>query len=173
MPEALLRSRGVRPTLLRRETLALLLEAGSPLSLKALSGRFTGKQPDRVSLYRTLNLLESCGLVHKALGADGAWRYCAHSSEGEGCPGNHAHFLCLKCGEMICLKDQPIPNLELPEGFVVHGKQLVAYGLCLRCAAGRVSGSEEEDASAPPPEGPGRAGDEQGSPRRPSRRGSR
>ena len=172
MPAALLRSKGVRPTLLRRETLALLLEAGSPLSLKALSERFTGKQPTESRCW-TLNLLESCGLVHKALGADGAWRYCAHSSEGEGCPGNHAHFLCLKCGEMICLKDQPIPNLELPEGFVVHGKQLVAYGLCLRCAAGRISGYEEEDDSAPPPEGPGLAEDEPGSPRRPSRRGSR
>ena len=135
-PAALLRAQGVRPTPLRKEALALLFEAGAPLSLKALSDRFQGKQPDRVSLHRTLVLLELKGLVHKVFGADGAWRYCAHPAEANGCPGNHAHFLCLSCGRMLCLQDQPIPLLTLPEGYVVEGKQLLAYGFCMQCAHG-------------------------------------
>ncbi|MDI9370256.1 MAG: Fur family transcriptional regulator [Synergistota bacterium] len=135
-PSAILRSNEIRPTPLRKKTLALLLEAGEPLSLKTLFERFSVKQPDRVSLYRTLDLLERKGIVHKVLGADGAWRYCAHSPEEEGCPGNHAHFLCLECGRMICLPEQPIPMVELPGGYVVQGKQLLAYGLCAKCARG-------------------------------------
>lgn len=139
-PAALLRTRGVRPTPLRKEALALLFAAGVPLSLKTLSERFQGKPPDRVSLYRTLTLLELKGIVHKVLGADGAWRYCAHPPEESGCPGNHAHFLCLECGAMICLQDQPLPVLTLPDGCVVEGKQLLAYGLCRECASHRKKG---------------------------------
>ncbi len=138
-PAALLRAQGVRPTPLRKEALALLYEAGTPLSLKGLSDRFRGKQPDRVSLHRTLVLLELKGLVHKVFGADGAWHYCAHPAESNGCPGNHAHFLCLSCGKMVCLQDQPIPLLMLPEGYVVEGKQLLAYGLCSECADKRAN----------------------------------
>ena len=133
-PSALLKLNGVRPTPLRKETLSLLLEAAEPLALKDLSEHFTGKRPDRVSLYRTLSLLEQKGIVHKVMGADGAWRYCAHSPEDEGCPGNHAHFLCLACGRMICLPEQHIPLIDLPGGYVVEGKQLMAYGRCCECA---------------------------------------
>ena len=136
-PYVLLDSNGVRPTPLRKKTLSLLLEAAEPLALKDLSEHFTGKRPDRVSLYRTLSLLEQKGIVHKVMGADGAWRYCAHSPEEEGCPGNHAHFLCLACGRMICLPEQAIPLIALPAGYVVEGKQLMAYGRCCECAKGK------------------------------------
>ena len=136
-PAELLQACGIRPTPLRKEALSLLFDAGVPLSLKELSDRFPTKQPDRVSLYRTLNLLELNEIVHKVLGADGAWRYCAHPPGDRGCPGNHAHFLCAACGRMICLQEQPIPMIELPEGYVVEGKQLLAYGLCRECAARR------------------------------------
>ena len=131
---ALLLEHGVRATPLRKTTLSLLFEAGTPLSLKTLSDRFPGKQPDRVSLYRTLSLLELKGIIHKVLGADSVWRYCAHRPGKAGCPGNHAHFVCLACGEMLCLQDQPIPVLHLPEGYTIKGKQLLAYGLCPRCS---------------------------------------
>jgi Fur family ferric uptake transcriptional regulator/Fur family zinc uptake transcriptional regulator len=141
-PAALLLERGVRPTPLRKTTVSLLFEAGIPLSLKTLSDRFPGKRPDRVSLYRTLGLLELKGIVHKVLGADSVWRYCAHPPEKTGCPGNHAHFLCLACGEMLCLRDQQIPVVRLPDGYVVEGKQLLAYGLCPDCSSSGKSASQ-------------------------------
>ncbi len=131
----LLSSLDIRPTPLRRAILEVLLEAGMPLSWKDTFVRLRKRtKADKVSLYRNLALFERSGLVHKILGSDGAWRYCARQAEENRCPGNHAHFLCLSCGRMICLEDQPIPTVMLPEGFTVEGKQLLAYGCCSTCA---------------------------------------
>ena len=133
-PEDLLKERGIRPTELRKEALRILFGAGRPLSWKDTFTRFTGKRVNKVSLYRTLSLLEEKGLVHKILGTDGAWHYCAHLVDGKKCPGNHPHFLCLACGRMICLSDQALPTVQVPEGCVVEGKQLLAYGHCPSCS---------------------------------------
>lgn len=130
----ILASRDIRPTPLRRAILEVLLEAGIPLSWKDTFVRLCRRtKADKVSLYRNLALFERNGVVHKILGNDGAWRYCARQGEENRCPGNHAHFLCLSCGRMICLEDQPIPTVTLPEGFIVEGKQLLAYGRCSAC----------------------------------------
>ncbi len=129
-----LASREIRPTPLRRAILEVLLEAGMPLSWKEAFVRLRRKtEADKVSLYRNLDLFERKGLVHKILGSDGAWRYCARQADENRCPGNHAHFLCLGCGKMVCLEDQPIPTVILPDGFTVEGKQLLAYGRCASC----------------------------------------
>ncbi|MDD3514477.1 MAG: Fur family transcriptional regulator [Aminobacteriaceae bacterium] len=139
-PEDLLRERGIRPTELRKEVLRILFGAGRPLSWKDTFTRFTEKRVNKVSLYRTLSLLEEKGLVHKILGTDGAWHYCAHLVEGKKCPGNHPHFLCLACGRMFCLEDQPLPTVQVPEGCVVEGKQLLAYGRCPSCSGTQPQG---------------------------------
>ena len=57
-PEDLLRERGIRPTELRKEVLRILFGAGRPLSWKDTFTRFTEKRVNKVSLYRTLSLLE-------------------------------------------------------------------------------------------------------------------
>lgn len=132
--EDLLLSRDIRPTPLRRAILEVLLGAGLPLSWRDTFSRLRRRtEADKVSLYRNLDLFERKGIVHKVLGSDGAWRYCALQGEENRCPGNHAHFLCLCCGRMICLEDQPIPTVTLPKGFTVEGKQLLAYGRCSDC----------------------------------------
>ncbi len=132
--DALFKSHGIRPTPFRRAVLSLLYEAGIPLPWKEISAKLSAKQGHKVTLYRTLALLEEKGLLHKVLGADGAWHYCAHPVDRSGCPGNHAHFLCLQCGRMTCLTEQPIPTIILPDGYRVDGKQLLAYGRCASCS---------------------------------------
>lgn len=127
-----LESAGLRPTAAREAILEALYRIGRPAShgevAKALEG-----QLDRVTIYRNLYLLEEAGLAHRVQGVDGKWRFCAHDPNIAGCPGNHPHFLCLRCGKMICLLGQTIPYVEVPEGVKVEGKQLVVYGLCPDC----------------------------------------
>lgn len=106
---------------------------GRPIPHSELEKRDKLKGFNRVTLYRTLETLENKKLVHSILGIDGVWYYCLHSSEAKGCPGNHAHFICKVCGKMICLKDQPIPEIKVPEGCQILGKQLLAYGICSEC----------------------------------------
>jgi Fur family ferric uptake transcriptional regulator/Fur family zinc uptake transcriptional regulator len=127
-PEDLLRERGIRPTELRKEVLRILFGAGRPLSWKDTFTRFTEKRVNKVSLYRTLSLLEEKGLVHKILGTDGAWHYCAHLVEGKKCPGNHPHFLCLACGRMFCLEDQPLPRCRFRKGASWRGSSFLPTG---------------------------------------------
>jgi Fur family ferric uptake transcriptional regulator/Fur family zinc uptake transcriptional regulator len=134
--EKVLREKGIRNTALRRRVLNLLFERQGPLShleiFEALSA--TGQVPDRVTLYRTLSAFSGARILHEVQGTDGILRFCLSEPSREGCLGNHPHFLCRKCGRMVCLSDQPLPYVEVPAETVVEGKQLLIFGLCPRCA---------------------------------------
>lgn len=129
-----LRQAGVRATACRVAVLKELSGREGPVAHRDLECAQSLEEFDRVTLYRTLSTLEEKGLAHRILGTDGAWRYCAHDPNQTGCPGNHGHMECSVCGKMICLTDQPIPNLEIPEGWAIAGKQLLAYGTCPKCS---------------------------------------
>ena len=131
----LLRTAGLRRTKAREVVLGLLFQAGRPLSHQELASRPDTERFDRVTVYRTLTVLERAGLVHRVQGVDGVWRFRAHSTEPGRCPGNHCHFLCLSCNAMSCLADQTLPWVCVPDGAQVTGKQLVVYGLCPACAS--------------------------------------
>jgi Fur family ferric uptake transcriptional regulator/Fur family zinc uptake transcriptional regulator len=124
---------GLRATKQRITVLDLLILEGSPLSHAEISAMLA-EPLDKVTLYRTLQTLQSAGIVHQVQGLDGVWRFCAHSRDAEGCPGDHPHFLCLHCGKMVCLTGQKMPRVEVPEGMEVEGKQLVVYGTCSQCS---------------------------------------
>lgn len=125
----------LRPTEIRLEVLNILYGKGEPLTHGEIR-HLARHELDRVTLYRTLDSLTEKGLVHRVQGMDGAWRYCAHPLRRPGCPGDHPHFLCLKCGRMICLEEQSLPYVNVPEGFQVDGKQFVLYGICPDCQSG-------------------------------------
>lgn len=131
--EQALKNAGVRSTRIRIQILAILYEKGYPLSHAEISTQDGLEEIDRVTIYRNLNLMLEKGLVHAVLGMDGAWRYCAQPEEAGRCPGGHAHFLCMECGRMFCLTDQPMPFVEVPSDFQVAAKQLVIYGKCDAC----------------------------------------
>ena len=130
--ETLLKSAGLRITYNRIEILKFLIERGRPLSHAEVHDALPDM--DRVTLYRTLASLVARGVSHQVQGPDGAWRFCSHKP-GDGCPGNHPHFLCSSCGTMTCLTDQRLARVDVPDGYEVEGKQLVVYGICSRCAA--------------------------------------
>ena len=127
--DIILAGAGLRNTRQRRLILELLIKEGSPLSHSEILAKID-EHLDRVTLYRTLETLKECGLVHQVQGIDGVWRFCAHSREIDGCPGDHAHFLCLSCGKMICLPEEKMPRVNVPGGVSVEGKQFVVYGKC-------------------------------------------
>ncbi len=131
--EALLRETGVRATPVREAVLGTLLDAGTPLSQKDLAATSGLERVNKVTLYRTLEVLANAGIAHRVIGIDGEWRFCSHAREGGRCTGNHPHFLCLNCGRMACLRDQTMPRVNVPEGYAIEGKQLIVYGVCPEC----------------------------------------
>jgi Fur family ferric uptake transcriptional regulator/Fur family zinc uptake transcriptional regulator len=128
---ALLKSAGLKVTPPRLDVLKHLTEARRPMSHSELQDALP--EMDRVTLYRTLFAFVEADIAHQVQGLDGTWRFCAHLRGTEGCPGNHPHFLCVSCGMMMCLTDQELPRVQIPGGYTVQGKQLVAYGKCPDC----------------------------------------
>lgn len=125
----------LRATAARLAVLGRLSDTGQPVSPSQLGSENLGRSFDRVTIYRTLAALKRTGLVHAVRGTDGVWRYRAHAPAGGRCPGDHPHFLCLRCGLMSCLPGQRLPRVQVPPGAAVKGKQLLVYGLCPDCAA--------------------------------------
>lgn len=125
---------GLRCTRARALVLEHLSARGRPQAHSEIAkGRRTAGL-DRVTLYRTLSTLEEAGLVHRVQDHDGAWRFCAHVRLAKGCPGNHPHFQCTRCGRMQCLTAQALPWVSVPKDALVTGKQFLIYGLCPKCA---------------------------------------
>jgi Fur family ferric uptake transcriptional regulator/Fur family zinc uptake transcriptional regulator len=131
----LLRSAGLKVTPIRMEILNHLGDVGRPMSHAEVQAALPNL--DRVTIYRTLASFMEADIVHQVQGFDGTWRFCAHSTDSADCPGNHPHFLCTSCGRMVCLLGQNMPKVDVPDGNVVKGKQLVVYGECGECAAKR------------------------------------
>lgn len=132
--ETMLREAKMKITPPRLQVLGYLIEAARPLSHAEIQEHLPDL--DRVTLYRTLSAFVEADIAHQVQGLDGMWRFCAHSHEEGGCPGNHPHFLCTACGRMTCLLEQSMPRVEVSAGCAVDGKQLVVYGKCERCIHG-------------------------------------
>ncbi len=129
----LLNAAGLRSTKARGLVLETLNKANRPLSHQEIAAEPEIGGMDRVTLYRTLTTLNKAGLLHRVQGIDGVWRFRGHRSRSGKCGGDHIHFLCLECGQMSCLPEQPLPWVKEPDGAEVFGKQLVVYGRCAAC----------------------------------------
>ena len=82
------------------------------------------------TVYRNLKLLEELGKVRRVTSFQGTERYDA-------CCGDHAHFLCERCG---LLHDLGIANSQairdiivLDDGFTLSKLDLTVTGLCPNC----------------------------------------
>lgn len=133
---ALCLRRGAKLTDLRRQVLALVLEAGRPVGaydlLDRLRGQRRGAAPPTV--YRALDFLMEHGLIHRV----------ERLSAFVGCPAHdhHAHaaqfLICGGCGAVTELEDGPVrATLEAAAarvGFTVHKATIEAEGQCAACA---------------------------------------
>ena len=95
-----------------------------------------GKDYDRVTIYRTLTSFLDKGLIHKVLDDSGVSKYalCQHDCSTDSHQDNHVHFKCSICGSSECLTELSIPNMILPEGYVLEHSNLLMEGTCNSCS---------------------------------------
>jgi Fur family ferric uptake transcriptional regulator len=127
-----LKNKGYRLTPQRRLILDIIHEADAHLTAEAIVGRLE----DRISgvnkstVYRTLDLLESLGLVVKSELAGG--RVYHHAEEG-----HHHHLVCKSCGRQIhCVEAALEPlkeSLKEKLSFEADLSHHVIRGLCQEC----------------------------------------
>ena len=93
-----------------------------------------GKEIDRVTLYRILNIYEDKGILHRVMDSNGTANYaiCSSSCTSGHHHDEHVHFNCNNCHKIYCLEVM-VPALKMPIGFTAETLSLTAYGICDKC----------------------------------------
>jgi len=144
-----LRGTGARVTPARVRVLAVLMEAGQPLSHHEVEQILSpAAELDRVTLYRVLDWLVQQRLAHRVAGSDRAWRFSVAgdqpSLEARGglkaggakvMHERHAHFHCNDCGKVYCLDsiEAKALNVPVPIGYRPETLELTVKGYCAHC----------------------------------------
>ena len=123
----------IKPTAMRILVLRCLMNEQQTLSLRQIEEKL--HPADRSTIFRTLTLFEKHHLIHSIDDGSGATRYeMCHSQHDDTDNDQHAHFRCTQCGNTICLQDQRIPQIELPQGYTIHHSNYIIIGVCPKCS---------------------------------------
>jgi Fur family transcriptional regulator, zinc uptake regulator len=124
-PRVLLQ-KGKRHTKARAEIFALFEKSKNPLAIKDIVERVTANE---ASVYRTIRMLESDGLVSSIRYPDGLVRYELSD--------HHHHIICVQCGyteHRECRSTEDAPNVTSPRFTEMLGHEVTYFGRCVACA---------------------------------------
>lgn len=128
----ILQKRGIKPTAMRILVLRSLIETSETLTLRQMEDILY--PADRSTIFRTLTLFEQQHLVHSINDGSGSTRYeFCHSHQHNDHDDSHPHFRCLHCQRTICISEQRIPSIMLPEGYQVSQINYIITGICPDC----------------------------------------
>jgi Fe2+ or Zn2+ uptake regulation protein len=124
---------GYRVTGPRRAIIASALRQKRPFTAEQLvadAANATGES-GRSTVYRTLEILASLGVLARILDGSGRPVYVA------GAPGHRHHLVCAGCGTAVPFNACPVGDLAntlaLENDFEVHGHLLEIFGTCGDC----------------------------------------
>lgn len=125
---------GERRTRQRENILRVIADAGAPVAPREILTRAQSrlKGLGRATVYRTLKLLAESGVVRAVEIPGDPPRYELADKE------HHHHFSCRLCA---CVYEIPgcCGHFEehLPAGFRLESHEVILFGVCKACAAGR------------------------------------
>jgi Fur family ferric uptake transcriptional regulator len=118
----------------RQAILELLRKRHHPLSTKQIHASLAEGDSDLATVYRSVHLLETMGLVKRFDFGDGIARY---ELLGEDDDGHHHHLVCTECREVVELEDCFTHELEeriaSRSGFKQVTHKLEFFGVCPAC----------------------------------------
>ncbi len=145
---SILREHDHRLTPQREAVVEVLIDnADAHLSAENIFMQTKHNYPDigLATVYRTLELLESLGLVHKFEYGDGQSRYEVNQSADD---HYHHHLICVKCGSIGEFKDDLLDEIEQEiakeTGFLVTDHCLRFFGICRECQAAEGETSDRD-----------------------------
>ena len=130
----ILRTHGYKLTPQRHALLKVIASQHDHLSPEALYEKTRQEYPGigRVTIYRTLELLNKLSLVCRVHAPDGCRSYMMRRPTE-----HHHHLVCSGCGHVVDFSDSDLSGLEktLSEktGFTIDGHLLELYGSCKDC----------------------------------------
>jgi Fur family ferric uptake transcriptional regulator len=130
----LLKEAGYRLTKPRQAISRVLLSTQTPLSIEEIHSRLDDRSINRVSIYRTIQLLCDLGVVRRLQFHEGFARYELADTFGS----HHHHFVCNVCGKVEDIDACPLATTEQ---IIIRRTQsritshsLEFYGVCGTCA---------------------------------------
>lgn len=132
--EKTLEDKSVRPTAMRILIYKYMAEKEIAVALTDIELAFA--KAERTTLYRTLKTFEEKGIVHQIDDGTNISKYalCEPGCNCELDQDLHLHFHCTNCDETVCLTQQKIPHINLPEGYIAEDANLVVKGICEKCS---------------------------------------
>ena len=129
-----LKDSDIRPTNIRKEIYRIFTEAEFALSHNDLE-LLTGQKYDRVTIYRTLDLLCANSIIHRVIDDSGISKYSLSKYEPPEKPevNKHLHFKCRKCGHTYCFSTIDLPEINFPAQLKVTSLDISAKGICHNC----------------------------------------
>lgn len=127
----LMERHGIRPTANRIIVAKALAESHHPLTMTELEDRIGSI--DKSGVFRTLTLFKEHHLVHVLEDGEGVRYELCHSHDHTVDNDMHVHFHCEQCGQTICLEELAIPEVQLPEGYLMQSANFVLKGICPKC----------------------------------------
>ena len=127
--------KGLKPTHQRQAILAHLLDLKRHACADEIFAALKRKDPTigRATVFRTLNLLESAGIVDRVLKADGKPHF-----EVKHLRPHHDHAICVECGAIQEIRHDQIERYQNEAaariGFVPLWHRHEVFGRCRRCA---------------------------------------
>ena len=132
-----LRQKSRRVTASRQAILEILRRHAHPLSNKEIHAALPNRDCDLATVYRSMHLLESMGMVKRFDLGDGVGRF---ELLVEGDDGHHHHLVCTRCAEVVELEECFINELEeqiaARNGFKSVTHKLEFFGICPGCQRG-------------------------------------
>lgn len=119
------RESGSKITSARRSVLFHLYESEIPLTLKQIHDKC--KDVDFASVYRSVTLFNSIGLVEEIIFADKKIRYSLISDQ------HKHHIICSECGEITELPICLLKEIQKLTNYKITKHTLEFMGLCPNC----------------------------------------
>ncbi|MBI3289656.1 MAG: transcriptional repressor [Elusimicrobia bacterium] len=125
---------GLRLTGQRRLILDQLLKTDHHLSQDEIHSALRSHGVGRATVFRTLKMLQECGLASPVVGRDGTSRF-----EIELDRPHHDHLICVECGRILEVRWPALEKIQddacRKAGFVPKWHRHEVFGLCKDCAS--------------------------------------
>ena len=127
---------GYRVTAPRRAVITAALRQEKPFTAEQLVAETSSGDGEsgRSTVYRTLEILASLGILSRILNETGRPVYVA------GAPVHRHHLICSGCGAVVPFNACPVGDLAatlaVENEFEVHGHLLEIFGTCRACQTG-------------------------------------
>src|SRR3990167_8302862 len=128
----ILREAKLKVTEPRKKVLKVLMEKHGPLSIEEIRKSMRKGECDLVTIYRSVSVLEKCGLLVRCDFGDGIARF----EYGDSTDHHHHHIICRKCKDVepleVCVNEQWKSLLDT-RGYTDLSHSLEFFGLCPNC----------------------------------------